>query len=263
MPTFSNSWFRWEDSWSKALAGLADKPNLRYLEVGVYEGRSFLWAFENILTHPSSTGVAVDLFDVEGLRNRFLKNVERAGISDRVETHAGYSNEVLRRFQNQTFDIIYIDASHTAPNVMRDAILAWDLLKNGGVLIFDDYLHTRSFPTELKPEVSIDAFITAFRDELRVVHRGWQVIVERRTDPCPGSSSSLGPYCYYWDWNEASGKNLLVDPRTNAKVPLNDDERTLIEDLLRARPFGHGEIQVSPDIADSVALEKLRARLDI
>ena len=37
------------------------------------------------------------------------------------------------------FDLIYIDASHYAPDVLSDAVLAFKLLKPGGILIFDDY----------------------------------------------------------------------------------------------------------------------------
>lgn len=262
-PTFTSRWFLWEVVWSQVLAGLTDKPDLRYLEVGVYEGQSLIWIFDNVLLHPTSSGVAIDLFDHEGLEGRFLENIDRAGIGDRITTLVGYSNVALRTLENQEFDIIYIDASHTAANVLRDAILSWDLLKEGGFLIFDDYGLAPEFPTELRPEVSIDAFITAFRDELRVVHRGYQVIVQRFADPCPGASSSLGPYCYYWAWGESGGGRLLVDPRTDARVALSDEELELVEELLRSRPFGTEEIRVRPGLADSGALDRLRRRLDI
>lgn len=37
------------------------------------------------------------------------------------------------------FDFCYIDASHAPEDVLRDAILAWPLMKSGGVIMFDDY----------------------------------------------------------------------------------------------------------------------------
>ena len=37
-------------------------------------------------------------------------------------------------------DLIYIDGSHLAKDVLSDAILSWKLLKPSGVMIFDDYL---------------------------------------------------------------------------------------------------------------------------
>ena len=48
--------------WPSTLKDFKDKPNLRYLEIGVFEGRSLLWMLENILTHPSSAATAIDMF---------------------------------------------------------------------------------------------------------------------------------------------------------------------------------------------------------
>jgi predicted O-methyltransferase YrrM len=37
------------------------------------------------------------------------------------------------------FDFIYIDGDHTAKGTISDAIRAFSLLKEGGIMIFDDY----------------------------------------------------------------------------------------------------------------------------
>jgi predicted O-methyltransferase YrrM len=260
-PTFSNTWFvQHEPIWTRVLAPFKGKPNLRYLEVGVFEGRSFLWMFENILTDPSSRAVAVDLFYHDGLEKRFRENLERAGIADRTETLVGYSNDMLRPMKKDSFDIIYIDASHTADNVIRDAVLAWDLLKRDGVLIFDDYAYRPNHPDELKPKVVIDAFITAFRDELKIVHRGWQLAVQRVADPCPWVCSSLGPYEYHW---KDDGSGTLVDPRTKARVPLSDAESKVVQGLLKSRPFGTVDIVVPPETANHERVKALRKKLNI
>ncbi len=39
----------------------------------------------------------------------------------------------------QVFDVVYVDASHMAGDVLSDAVLAWKLLAPGGIMIFDDY----------------------------------------------------------------------------------------------------------------------------
>lgn len=38
------------------------------------------------------------------------------------------------------FDFIYVDGLHLSQDVLYDALLSFDLLKVGGILIFDDYL---------------------------------------------------------------------------------------------------------------------------
>lgn len=36
------------------------------------------------------------------------------------------------------FDLIYVDASHVAIDVLQDAVVCWRLLEVEGILIFDD-----------------------------------------------------------------------------------------------------------------------------
>lgn len=37
------------------------------------------------------------------------------------------------------FDLVYIDGSHLRLDVLSDASMAWRLLREGGVMVFDDY----------------------------------------------------------------------------------------------------------------------------
>jgi predicted O-methyltransferase YrrM len=264
-PTFSSDFFSGRDkTWQKILATFKNKPNLRYLEVGVFEGRSFLWIFQNILNHPSTTGVGIDVFLHKGLEERFRENLHRAGIEKRVTVFKGYSNILLRSLELNSFDLIYVDGSHTAGDVLRDAILSWDLLKVGGILIFDDYLYTPHFPSDLKPVVALNAFVTSFREEVQVLHRGWELIIKKQKAACPGTCSTLGPYHYYWYWDEKRDRSGdLYDPRTKTRVPLTADERKLVEFLLRSRPFGWTETVVEADVITSEKLKKLREKLGI
>lgn len=169
-------------TWTQALAEFKGKPNLRYLEVGVFEGRSAVWMFENILTDPTSKMTAIDLFP-ENLKEQFLANVEIAGASDRVTTLVGYSQEVLRDLSLHSFDIMYIDGSHHGPDVLEDAVLSWRLLKSGGVVIFDDYLWHDSdifIPKERRPKLAVDTFYKFFGDRFDLVHNGYQVILKKK-----------------------------------------------------------------------------------
>lgn len=78
-------------------------------------------------------------------------------------------------------DIIYIDGDHSAPAVLTDAVLSWPLLKEGGILIFDDYqykLEERS--PEKSPRISIDAFAASFGDYIDTLHVGSQYIIRKK-----------------------------------------------------------------------------------
>jgi hypothetical protein len=49
---FSEDWFTENiPVWLKVLSPFKGKPNLNYLEIGVFEGRSVIWMLENIQTY--------------------------------------------------------------------------------------------------------------------------------------------------------------------------------------------------------------------
>jgi hypothetical protein len=45
-------------------------------------------------------------------------------------------------------------------------------LRDGGVVIHDDYMHWSTGPPDIGAMVAVDAFITAMRNEVEVLHRG-------------------------------------------------------------------------------------------
>ena len=151
--------------WSEMLSSFKGKPDVNYLEIGVNQGRSAMWVLENILTHPSARLTGIDIFP-EGtdFKERYLSNVQLSGFADKVKTIEGFSQIELRSLPLNSFDIIYIDGDHKADGVMADAVLSFGLLKDGGVLIFDDYLwFENQLPNELRPRIAVDSFITSYR----------------------------------------------------------------------------------------------------
>lgn len=57
----------------------------------------------------------------------------------RVEFLSGDSYECLSSFEDQYFDIIYIDANHSYIGVNRDIQISKYKIKDGGYLVFNDY----------------------------------------------------------------------------------------------------------------------------
>ena len=185
-PTFSVDWFtRHIPLWSRLLAPLAGQP-VEALEIGVFEGRSTVWLLENVLTHPDARLTWVDTFagspeharmDLGGLESRFRGNVAR--FAGKASGHVGRSADVLPGLPRDRFDFIHVDGSHEAPDVLADAVLAWPLLKVGGVMAFDDYAW-REFPEpERLPGPAIDAFLAVMKGRFEEVHRGYQLWVRK------------------------------------------------------------------------------------
>ncbi|MEO8998324.1 MAG: class I SAM-dependent methyltransferase [Rhodanobacter sp.] len=139
---FSTDWFEHNvPHWQRWLGDFAGRPGVRALEVGSFEGRSTMWLCEHILTGAGSAIDCVDLFRPDPVYGeyptRFRANT--AAWRERITEYPGRSFDMLRQVTGP-YDIVYIDGWHSAFGAMADGVMAWPLLKVGGVMIFDDYL---------------------------------------------------------------------------------------------------------------------------
>lgn len=187
---FTKDWFTNNiPLWQSELSRYKTQPTL-FLEVGSYEGRSALWALDNILTHPRSKAYCVDSFEA-GTFPTFQRNTAAYRKAKKLVTLRGKSQDMLKHptllSLKDSFDIIYLDANHHTSHVLEDAILSFPLLKPGGLLIFDDYTNSKNHD-QTCPKPGIDAFLDAYAPYLRVLHTRWQVIAQKRVTPLPSAT---------------------------------------------------------------------------
>ena len=69
----------------------------------------------------------------------FLRNIEQSDHKEKFKVKRGYSNVEILKFEDDYFDIIYIDGNHESEYVLEDAVLSFRKLKPNGIMIFDDY----------------------------------------------------------------------------------------------------------------------------
>jgi hypothetical protein len=138
---------------------------------------------ENIQTHPTAHLTGIDPFlDPDYItpgaprtyKEVFYSNLKASLIESKVDIIEGYSQLELRKLPLESYDVIYIDGSHDMTDVLEDAVLSSRLLKDGGLLIFDDYR------LDVGMKRAIDTFFTFFRDDFEPVHVGWQVILRKK-----------------------------------------------------------------------------------
>jgi predicted O-methyltransferase YrrM len=254
---FSSDWFTYHiPVWEQVLTGFKGKADVRYLEIGVFEGRSAVWMLENILTHPSARLTALDIFP-DDLQDRFVGNIDKSGFREKVEILKGKSQEKLRELPLGSYDLIYIDGSHRAKHVFLDAALSWDLLEGGGLLIFDDYLLNTELPSDLIPKGSIDTFLMAFGDEIELLHREYQIIVRKAKHACEwGTCSTIGQYGYDW------GQRALYELATDTPVHLTETEKEALEQFLRSYvDFRLNPREVAERVQRDEIMKKLHGRL--
>lgn len=197
--TFTSDWFSPHiPVWETVLSDMRGKPHLHFLEIGSYEGRSACWLLTHILTHETAYLTCIDIFHLsdesietstrlnlsmptgEEIEKRFDANIESIHALHKVIKLKGKSRELLRTLPLRHFDCAYIDGSHTSSSALSDGMLAFDLLKAGGLLIFDDYKWNCFPEAPLKnPRAGIDAFLTFFKDEYRIIHNDYQIIIQK------------------------------------------------------------------------------------
>lgn len=190
---FSNDWFSNNiPSWERLLAEFKGKPDLYFLEIGCYEGMATHWLCKNILTDATSTITAVDTFegsiehkalaptDFSQTEKNFRENLAEYITSKKVLIYRERSQAFLREISGAIFDFIYIDGSHTAPDVLEDAVLAWKLLKKGGIMIFDDYAwDAYKDNPELNPRLAIDSFLAVMIGKYSLLLKDYQVAIKK------------------------------------------------------------------------------------
>lgn len=131
---------------SFAVSLLTDsKPELNFLELGVYKGR-FL-TYVSMILPPNSKIVGVDaMYEKNGVflddqyamsvKNEITQNV--FGASGNIpEIYIGLSENFFQS-NASTFDLIHVDASHETEQVMSDVLNSARSLNDSGVLILDD-----------------------------------------------------------------------------------------------------------------------------
>ena len=190
--TFTHDWFSGNiPVWTHFLKELKDKP-CKALEVGCFEGRATCWLLENILTHPASSITCIDTFkgsvehgelgiDFSGVRDRFLSNT--GPLSWKVNLIESRSVTALPCLPRRKFQFVYVDGSHAATDTLMDICMAWPLLDVNGIMAMDDYeWPTPDLSPDLsRPKMAIDAFLGSFIGRLRLLHKGYQVIVKKTT----------------------------------------------------------------------------------
>jgi len=158
-------------SWWEKIIPVEDKP-IKYLEIGVHHGMN-LWEISNSYCQNKDTEIhAIDpwidyeeypeyIGKQDTIYNQFLKNLDNApqDVKDKLKIHRGFSRDVIPTFEDDMFDIIFVDGNHEAEWALEDAVLSWRKLKSGGWMILDDY-----GPDPVNPIAGLQAFANGYRN---------------------------------------------------------------------------------------------------
>jgi predicted O-methyltransferase YrrM len=175
-PYWTKDWFSQNiPVWQALLAPYQGQKNLRFLEIGSFQGRSATWLLQNILVDPTTQIHCIDPFHwPEATREIFAYNMQP--FAERVVMHVGSSQDILPTLTPDHFDVIYVDGDHRANNAYLDAAMSWPLLKENGLMIFDDYEWTG----EDTPKAGIDRFLQEKEGQHELLHKAYQVAIRKQ-----------------------------------------------------------------------------------
>jgi len=173
---FNNNALLWKE---KVIPRLPNNSTI--LEIGVYEGYCTKWMCENI------SNCRIEIIDtflgsvennlIQDLYIAFLENTFK--YRDIIKINKGESYEHVRKFSKNYFDLIYVDGSHKAKDVLIDAIQSFYCLKLNGIMVFDDYEWSPYNDENLHPKKGINIFLDLFKNEIELIHKEYQVIIKR------------------------------------------------------------------------------------
>jgi hypothetical protein len=167
-----------------------DKKDVRFLEIGSFEGRTSTWLLDNVLTGEGSNLTCVDVNPTDNLEHNLSKH------TDKVTVIKSFSHIFLKS-NDIAYDFIYIDGDHNAPGVLEDAILSWRSLKVGGIIYFDDYEMKIKDPwfyimhkefkgnprlSFIHPHVAVDAFLNIYRGQYEILFKNYLVGIKKLVD---------------------------------------------------------------------------------
>lgn len=178
--------------WKKITATYNPK---KVLEIGSFEGRSSLfWSACNTVESVTCIDTWEGSFEHTGIDFNIIEdNFDfNTSSSTKIIKKKGTSLSRLSELIHEKckFDLIYIDGSHEAHDVISDAVMAYALLNNNGIMIFDDYLWINRYkygpwtgprPDKIisHPKLAIDAFVNIYEPYIKIIDIGYQLILEK------------------------------------------------------------------------------------
>lgn len=157
---------------------------IKILHLGAYTGHGTKWLLErvngscidvDVWKNPqkNDSSISVSYYDkfYTDTNVELLYDQTVAGLP--TTKFKGTTKEFFAQ-NKETFDFIYIDASHKKSDVEFDINESWKALNPGGIIACDDYLWHRYDDPELIPHYAIKEFAKSHMKEIEILIYGYQ-----------------------------------------------------------------------------------------
>jgi len=175
---------------------LYTKAPLNCLEIGSWQGLSALFLLTQL---PLANLTCVDTWGEAGspengqrtdlapdALNTFKTNL--AAYSNKCNAFQGTSDQYFANRHVEThFDFVYIDGSHRAGQVLKDAVNAFSSLRRDGIMIFDDLSWKQRHHALGNPAAGIIAFLNLHQGLFQVIACTSKQLAIKKTKAISGS----------------------------------------------------------------------------
>jgi len=163
----------WKQTLDHFFAGGKD---LKFLELGSGNGLCANYMLDNYDCHVDTIDIDENHIVPEANVSYIvstISNLQPFISAGRCTFHHTTTKEFLLANQDKQYDFIYVDASHDREWVLYDAVNAFPLLKDDGLMIFDDY--------GMKDcKKGVDAFLSCFDKFVEIFYVDWQLMLRKK-----------------------------------------------------------------------------------
>lgn len=188
--------FGWKE-WDKNLLPIPKIP-IKILDIGIGNGETMEKFSQVFLEHNKESvyyGIKTNKKDFKSetlldtlsddntkLNDRKNKSLAQDRLFITEETSNLESNVILSDFlqKSLTFDIIHINSSYYSKDILLDSLIAFKLLKNNGIMIFNNYLWEKTNEKVYTPKPAIDIILNMYKNEIDVLYLGYQVMIKKK-----------------------------------------------------------------------------------
>lgn len=124
---------------------------IKIIEIGAYHGANICSYMKSYAKNPQTEIHCVDpWYDYDGYNeyrskqvsnySSFIYNISQLDPSDlhKIYIHRGLSENIIPTFDNEAYDMIYIDGNHLKRYVIEDCVNCFKKVKKEGWIIIDD-----------------------------------------------------------------------------------------------------------------------------
>ena len=168
--------------WRKSLSKI---NNIKYLEIGCFEGRSAVFVGELSNTKKIT---CVDTFEGSDEHDEINFQKVHENCSNNLNQLKNINTTLIKstsdNFFSQNklnFNVIYIDGSHFCEDVKRDFVNSYNCLEKNGILICDDFLWSYYKSLKDNPIAAILDCYQNYKKNLKVEFLNYQIIFKKLT----------------------------------------------------------------------------------